>query len=93
MKRVDQMIKYLSGDLSREESRAFEKELLQDKELKETFDQVSKAYHLISSQLRRQDEEEFISTLKEVMDRSSPKVLTHNSSRSSGHFFARQQLL
>jgi hypothetical protein len=74
MKRVDQMIKYLSGDLSQEESRAFEKELLQDKELKGSFDQVSKAYHLISRQLRHQDEAKFISTLKEVMDRSSPKV-------------------
>ena len=82
MKRVDHMIKYLSGDLSREESQAFEKELLQDKELKETFDQTSDAYHLISKQLRRQDEEKFISKLKEVMDRTSPKVSGGTGKRS-----------
>jgi len=66
------MIKYLSGDLNREESRAFEQELAQDKQLSETFGQVSAAYKLIEDQLRNRDEAAFRRKLREVMDHSSP---------------------
>ena len=66
------MIKYLSGDLNREESMAFEQELAQDKQLRDTFDQVSAAYKLVADQLRRRDEAAFRSRLREVMDQSEP---------------------
>jgi hypothetical protein len=63
MKRVDQMIKYLSGDLSPEESHSFERELAGDPQLKEEFSQVSSAYQMIGDQLRKRDEEAFTSAL------------------------------
>ncbi|MFH0758334.1 MAG: hypothetical protein V2B15_13685 [Bacteroidota bacterium] len=72
MKSVDHMIKYLSGDLNGEDSGSLEKELLQDKELHELFEQVSAAYRLIGDQLRKRDEDLFRSRLREVMDKTSP---------------------
>lgn len=66
------MIKYLSGELSREESRAFEAELSENKALRESFDRVSAAYNLIGDQLNRRDEEAFTSRLREAMDRPLP---------------------
>jgi hypothetical protein len=72
MKSVDHMIKYLSGDLNGEDARALEKELLQDKELGELFEQVSAAYRLIGDQLRKRDEDLFRSRLREVMELASP---------------------
>jgi hypothetical protein len=70
MRSVDHMIKYLSGDLTREETRAFEQELAGDKELRHTFDRVEAAYRLTESQLRKKDEEEFRARLREIMDHS-----------------------
>ena len=66
------MIKYLSGDLNQEESRALEQEIAQDKELSDAFNQVSAAYGLIGDQLRQRDEAAFRTKLREVMDHSSP---------------------
>ncbi len=72
MKRVEQMIKYLSGDLSPEESLAFERELSENPQLKEEFSNVSLAYGTISDQLRKQDEEAFTAALSAAMKRPGP---------------------
>ena len=47
MSYVDLIIKYLSGDLSREEATSFEKELESNDALKEAFEEQSAAYELI----------------------------------------------
>ena len=81
MKRVDHMIKYLSGDLSSEESRALEEELSRDRELAEVFEEVSAAYRLTGDQLRKRDEDLFRTRLREVMDRSNSKSKTGSGKR------------
>jgi hypothetical protein len=68
MNRVDHIIKYLSGDLSRKETRLFEEELAGDESFQEEFHRVSEAWKLIGEQLRQLDEESFRSRLGEVMD-------------------------
>jgi tetratricopeptide (TPR) repeat protein len=67
MNNVDLFIKYLSGELNREEIDSFEKELASNLEFKEEFDQVSAAYELIRDQLQLRDEDEFRIRLLEVM--------------------------
>jgi hypothetical protein len=71
MNRVDQIIRYLSGELTEEESGAFEKEMSGDKRLREEFDNISTAYKLIRDQIRQRDEDAFRSRLKEVIKASS----------------------
>lgn len=72
MKRVDQMISYLSGEMTREDAEAFLKEMSDDHRLRETFDRVSYAYELIGDQLRKRDEEAFHSALSEAMSGQEP---------------------
>jgi hypothetical protein len=67
MSYVDLIIKYLSGDLSSDESRAFEKELESDAELKAAFEGYAAAYRLTRHQLQKRDEEAFESKLTEAM--------------------------
>jgi hypothetical protein len=67
MSYVDLIIKYLSGDLSWDESRAFEKELESDAELKATFEEYAAAYRLTRRQLQKRDEEAFESKIMEAM--------------------------
>jgi len=83
MKRVDQIIRYLSGELTPEESRAFERELPVNEELREEYDLVSAAYRLIGDELRRRDEEAFRSKLREVMDRGMPPAERGSGKRKS----------
>jgi hypothetical protein len=85
MKRVEQMIKYLSGDLSPEESLAFERELSENPELKEEFSDVSLAYNTISDQLRKQDEEVFTAALRAAMKK--PVTLTKVNKNSSSRWW------
>ncbi len=66
------MIKYLSGDLSQEESRSFVRELAGDPQLEKEFSQVSSAFRMIGAQLRRRDEEAFSSALSTAMEKSRP---------------------
>ncbi len=66
------MIKYLSGDLSPEESLAFERELTGNPQLKEEFSDVSLAYRMIGDQLRKQDEEAFSAALSAAMKKNGP---------------------
>jgi len=70
MKRVDHMIKYLSGDLKPEEALAFERELRENPQLKQEFSDVSLAYSVIGDQLRRADEQAFTAALDKAMNRS-----------------------
>lgn len=72
MKRVDHMIRYLSGELTREEADEFEKELSRDKKLSADYNQVATAYRLIGEELRKRDEESFKNRLREVMGGSLP---------------------
>ena len=67
MSYVDLIIRYLSGDLSSNESRAFEKELESNAELKAAFEEQSVAYRLIRDQLQKRDQEDFESKLAEAM--------------------------
>jgi len=68
MNNVDHIIKYLSGEMNREEAGTFEDELASNQELKKEFDQVSEAYKLIRDQLLLRDEKAFKSRLMEVME-------------------------
>ena len=70
MKRVDHMIKYLSGDLDPEEALAFERELKENPQLKQEFSDVSLAYSVIGDQLRKADEEAFNAALDKAMNRT-----------------------
>ncbi|MCK4879128.1 MAG: hypothetical protein KAS82_00665 [Bacteroidales bacterium] len=72
MSYVDLIIKYLSGDLSREEASSFEKELESNGELKREFEQQSAAYDLIRDQLQKRDEEVFRTKLQKAMSHELP---------------------
>jgi len=72
MSYVDLIIKYLSGDLSREESASFEKELESNHELKEAFEQHRAAYELIRDQLQKRDDKAFRAKLQEAMSHDAP---------------------
>lgn len=67
MKRVDQSIKYLSGELGAEEARAWEEELTQNPALRKDFEDVSFAYELAKSQLLQEDEALFREGLQAAM--------------------------
>ena len=70
MNSVDQMIRYLSGDLDGEDSRLLEEAIKTDPEVRELFERVSDAYHLVGDQLRKRDEEAFSAQLRMVMDQA-----------------------
>lgn len=71
MNNVDLIIKYLSGELNREEIGSFEKELANKQGLQEEFDQISAAYMLIRDQLQKRDEDAFKKQLLEVMEQAA----------------------
>ena len=72
MSYVDLIIKYLSGDLSREEATSFEKELESNKALREAFEAQSAAYELIGDQLQKRDQKAFRAKLQEAMSHDAP---------------------
>ncbi len=72
MSYVDLIIKYLSGDLSREETISFEKELESNDALKEAFEAQSAAFELIRDQLQKRDQQAFSAKLKEAMSHDAP---------------------
>lgn len=74
MNNVDQIIKYLSGDMNLEEAGSFEKDLASNLELKEEYNDVSEAYRLIKDQLQKRDLNSFKGKLLEVMEQTSPKI-------------------
>jgi tetratricopeptide (TPR) repeat protein len=82
MKYVDLIVRYLSGDMSPEESGAFERELERDEILKEEYEDAAAAYELISDQLRKRDEREFRARLLEAMEAVSPDPAGSTKPRS-----------
>lgn len=72
MSYVDLIVKYLSGDLSTEESRAFESRLESDAGLKAAYEEQSVAYQMIREQLQKRDQEAFEKKLAEVMGPGVP---------------------
>ena len=72
MSYVDLIIKYLSGDLSREETSSFEKELEYNDELREAFEEQSAAFELIRDQLQKRDQKAFKEKLAEAMSHDAP---------------------
>ena len=72
MSYVDLIIKYLSGDLSEEESRAFEKELESNAALKAAYEDQSAAYQFIRNQLQKRDLEAFETKLADAMGDAIP---------------------
>lgn len=82
MKRVDEMIKYLSGDLSPEEALAFERELNRNSRLKQEFSELSLAYNLIADQVKRSDEEAFSVALDAAINKSGSESGSGSASRS-----------
>jgi hypothetical protein len=87
MKRVDHIIRYLSGELSPVESKQLEEALSSDSGLKEIFDQVSAAWELIGDQLKKKDEEAFLSRLKEVMEQPGPGHAAKGRRKPPGWFY------
>ena len=73
MNSVDQIIRYLSGELDKKEARELEEAVKTDPKTKETFDQVSEAYKLVGDQLRKRDEAVFSEKLRRIMDREREK--------------------
>jgi hypothetical protein len=78
MNYVDLILRYLSGELSQEETRDFKDELASNEELKQEFTEVSAAYDLIRDQLQHRDEQTFRQKLHSAMKRgqapsSSPR--------------------
>lgn len=69
MNYVDLILRYLSGELSRDEENSFKEELTSNGELRKEFTEVSAAYDLIRDQLQKRDELSFRQKLQEAMDR------------------------
>ncbi len=69
MNYVDLILRYLSGELSRDEEYSFKEELTSNGELQKEFTEVSAAYDLIRDQLQKRDELSFRQKLQEAMDR------------------------
>ena len=72
MSYIDLIIKYLAGELSPEESSAFEKELEWDAGLKKEYEKQSAAFILIRDQLQNRDEKQFRTRLEEAMKEKLP---------------------
>jgi len=73
MSYIDLIIKYLSGDLSREEATSFEKEMESNDGLRNTFEEYSAAFDLIRDQLQERDELLFRRKLEEAMNHEARK--------------------
>jgi len=86
MSYVDLIIKYLSGDLSREETTSFEKELEYNDELKEAFEEQSAAFELIRDQLQKRDHRAFKAKLAEAMSHDPPVTVSRKAGLQSWWF-------
>jgi tetratricopeptide (TPR) repeat protein len=72
MNYVDLILKYLSSELSPDEAKSFEEDLVSNAGLRKEFAEVSAAHKLIRDQLQIRDERAFRQKLQEVMDRELP---------------------
>lgn len=73
MNNVDLLLRYLAGELNREEAEALESRLESDRLLRKTYNEVSEAYGLVRDQLRKMDEEAFRKRLLQVMEQHEPR--------------------
>ena len=73
MSYIDLIIKYLAGDLSKEDAASFERELDSDAELRASYERHEAAFELIRHQLQKRDEEAFKTQLRDIMNRQSPR--------------------
>jgi hypothetical protein len=87
MKSVDRIIRYLSGELTPEQSRNFREEMENNPRLREEYDQFSAAYRLIGDQIRRMDEEAFRSRLERVMEKRGDHKDRRRARRRPGWYF------
>jgi tetratricopeptide (TPR) repeat protein len=69
MKYVDPIIKYLSGEMTREERGSFEQKIQSNQQLREEFEHASSAWELVRSQLQERDANAFRSTLVAAMEK------------------------
>jgi tetratricopeptide (TPR) repeat protein len=72
MNYVDLILKYLSGELSPDEVKSFQKDLASNAELQKEYEEVSAAFELIRDQLQLRDELSFRKKLLEAMDHVPP---------------------
>jgi len=86
MSYVDLIIKYLSGDLSREETSSFEKELEHNDELKDAFEEQSAAFELIRDQLQKRALKVFKEKLAEAMSHDAPVTASRKAGIRSWWF-------
>ncbi len=71
MSYIDRIIKYLAGDLSKEEASSFKKELESNDALRESFDLHAAAFELIRHQLQKRDEEAFRAELQNIVNQQA----------------------
>jgi tetratricopeptide (TPR) repeat protein len=76
MNYVDLILRYLSGELSPDETKSFQEELTSNADLKKEFEDVSSAYKLIRDQLQTLDELAFRNKLQEAMDHKLPAAIS-----------------
>ena len=69
MRSDEKIIRYLSGDMSKDEAEAFRQAMAGDKELQDGFKDYSLAWKLMGERLREKDEEAFRDKLKALMDK------------------------
>ena len=81
------MIKYLSGDLSPEETRAFERELKGNPQLEEEFSNVSLAYRIIGDQIKSADEKAFNDALRAAMKKTDSRKSLPETRRLKDRLF------
>jgi hypothetical protein len=81
MSYIDLIIKYLSGDLSREEAASFERELESNHELKESFEEHRAAFELIRDQLQKRDDKAFQAELQTAMNHEAESAIRKPLSR------------
>jgi hypothetical protein len=88
MSYIDLIIKYLAGDLSKEDAASFERELESDAGLRASYELHAAAFELIRHQLQKRDEEAFKAELLNSMNRQSPREPLHKAGFRFGWLIA-----
>ena len=73
MKRVDQILSYLAGEMVAEERLDFEKVRKRDAALQRDYEQLSRAWKLVRDECREQDEAAFQKALTKAMTQPPPQ--------------------
>lgn len=82
MNNVDLFLKYLAGELDEREAAGLERKLKADHRLRQEFEDISEAWTLVRTRLRKQDENDFKMRLREVMERSEPGKMKRSTWRN-----------